>query len=112
MSRRWPTGCPAHDVYAITTTEFWNAFWGGIAIATAAAFVAGVVALFRFIRRTDAHRIATLEEAALTAEKVERRQNHVIRWARAVGRKVGIPFPLDDGSDDPAQWHDEDEGNQ
>lgn len=83
---------------AFSAADFWAAFWTGLAVATAAAVVAGVISLIRFIRRTDAHRIEQLGRAAATAEKVEHQQNHLIRWARAVGQKVGIPFS--NGDDD------------
>ena len=85
-----------------------DAFLVGLATATAAAIVAGVVALARFIHREDEHRMRQLDHMTELSATLHRRQNRVIIWARRVGRRVGIPFPIDDGEDDPDKW-DEDE---
>lgn len=68
-----------------------------MATASAAAVVAGAIALIRFIHREDQSR---LDRIAGTAH----RQWHVVRWAKVVGRHVGIPFPLPDDIDDKDEW--------
>ena len=82
-------------------TVDWNriieAFFVALATATAGVFIGGVVALMRFIRRMDAQRIDQLKGT-------QHRQWHVVRWARVVGRHVGIPFPLEDDIDDNDEW--------
>jgi hypothetical protein len=94
------------DVFALTGAAWWDAFLIGLAVAAAGAAVAAVVSLIRFIRNEDRHRMDLMHEEIDRGRRLEHRQNHVVRWARAVGRKVGIPFPLDDGDDDPNHWQD------
>ena len=83
----------------ITGVHILEGFLAGLATASAAAVVAGVVALLRFIKRTDAHRVAQLEHSYELGRKLEHRQGHVLRWCRAAGRKIGLPFPLEDDID-------------
>jgi hypothetical protein len=80
-----------------TGSPFVDAVLIGIASAIGAVIVGGVVALIRFIRRTDADR---MDRIAGT----QHRQWHVIRWARVVGKKVGVPFPLEDDTDTDTEW--------
>ena len=68
----------------------------GIAVVlTAAAIVAAV----RWVRRSISIREDALKEERARGQRLEHRQGHVLRWAKTVGRHVGIPFPLPDDED-------------
>lgn len=69
-------------------------FIGAAITASVGLIAGGIVALVRFIHRTDEDRLHRLD-------RVMHRQGHVVRWARAVGRHVGIPFPL---REDLEEW--------
>lgn len=92
----------AHELtrylYGAHVEHILEGFLIGLVTAAAAAIVAGVVGLLRFIRRTDQ---ARMDSIAGTTH----RQWHVIRWAKAMGRLEGHhPFPLPDDVDNDDEW--------
>jgi hypothetical protein len=74
-------GPPLAITLETTVNAFVLAFVGGMA----AVVVTSIVGFIRHLRKVDS-----------TVRDLNRRQRHLLRWAQRAGRKVDLPFPLDD----------------
>jgi hypothetical protein len=83
-------------VYAITLESLLEAFLLAFVSASAIAAVTALITLLRYLRRMDR-----------TLRGVAHRQSHVVRWAKHVGRILGVRFPLD-SDHDLSPWDDTD----
>lgn len=67
-------------------------FFIGLATATAAAVVAALVGALRALHRTE--------------DRLKHEHHYLLHWARLAGRKIGLPFPLEDDNHGD-EWDDE-----